>query len=237
MRRPKPDDDIDTFGGVGVASSFGNRVSRLLEQAWPAARYSRCYRREHWAKRAKGELSAAGVLRGRVRHSNFDARIGRVRMTVVRTTHWTVRLIPAVVLALTALPFIVAGVVLPFGAAANNGAGSGQITAGFVVAGLALVLGGIALMWLARAVWRAKLWPTHVALVFCVSVIAFLGSQVARAFTPLGASANPNTGRLEPIYDNGAQLVLLAIVPYVIAVACLVMAEVRYRPRAHSDRS
>lgn len=78
-----------------------------------------------------------------------------VTMSKERRTHWIVRGIPAVVLVLTAVLLIVAGVVFPFGAAANSGPGSGQISPGFVALGACLVFGGAALFWLARAVWRS----------------------------------------------------------------------------------
>ncbi len=146
-----------------------------------------------------------------------------------RMMRWIVRGIPAVVLLLTAVFLALAGVVIPFGAAANNGPDSGRIAPGMVAFGAALVLGGAVLVWLAWSMWRARPWPTHIALVFSIAVIAYLAWVAPGAYTPFGSSLDPSTGRLEPDYDTGAQLIVLAIIPYAIALACLAVAELRQR--------
>ena len=146
-----------------------------------------------------------------------------------RMMRWLVRGIPVVMFLLTAVFLGVAGVILPIGSAANSGPGSGQIPPGHLAFGAALVLGGAALVWLAWGVWRARTWPTHLALVFSVAMIVYLAWVAPGAYTPFGSSLNPSTGRLEPNYDTGAQLIVLAIIPYAIVLACLVIAELRQR--------
>ncbi len=93
----------------------------------------------------------------------------------------------------------------------------------------AAFFGGAALVWVARGVWRERPWPTHTALAFSVALIAYLAWVAPGAFTSHNSVLNPNTGRLEPRYDTGAELIVLAIIPYTIVLACLVVAELRQR--------
>jgi hypothetical protein len=146
-------------------------------------------------------------------------------------THWFVRVIPAATLMVTALLFAVVGVLLPFGDAANNGPGSGQIRPGMVAFGAALVVGGAALAWLAWGVWRAGKWPMHIALVVSVSVLACLVWVATQPATLMGSIFDPTTGQLVRQYDTGGQRIAIAIVPYSAAVVCLIAAELRLRTR------
>lgn len=144
---------------------------------------------------------------------------------------WAVRGTPAVVFLLTAAFFVCAGVVFmlyPLLDRFGNGSGPGL---GMVAIGAALIVCGPVLVWLARGVWRARPWPTHIALVFSVAVIAYLACVAPGAYTPLSSSRNPGTGRLEPNYNTGAELLVLAIIPYAVVLACLVVAEIRQQRR------
>ncbi len=125
----------------------------------------------------------------------------------------------------------IVGVLLPFGDAANNGPASGQLRPGMVAFGAALVVGGAALAWLAWGVWRARKWPTHIALVVSAVVIASLVWVATHVGAPLDSIFDPSTGRLVPQYDTGTQRMAFAIVPYSAAVLCLIAAELRLRAR------
>lgn len=148
-----------------------------------------------------------------------------------------IRVIPTAVLVATAPAAVFGGFVLIFlglGFAPTNGPGRQTMPAA-VVLGVVVLLVGPALVWLARGVWRARLWPTHIALVFSVAVIAYLAWVAPGAYTPLGSSRNPTTGRLEPNYNTGAELLVLAIIPYAVVLACLVVAELRQQRRHAQD--
>jgi len=150
-----------------------------------------------------------------------------------RPMRWIVRGIPAVVLVLTAVFFACAGVVFslsPVLVRYGNGGGPGI---GFVAFGAGLIIGAAVLVWLARGLWLGRPWPIHIALVFSAVVIGYLASVAPGAFTSDNSVLNPSTGRLEPQYDTGAELIVLAIVPYVIVFACLIVAELQQRRFAH----
>ena len=144
---------------------------------------------------------------------------------------WLVRAIPAATLMVTALLLAVVGVVLPLGAAANNGPASGQIQPGMVAIGAAIVVGGVALAWLSRGVWRGRQWPMHFAFAFSTLVLAGLVWVALQQPTQMGSVYDPATGQLVPQYDTGGQRITPAIVPYSIAVLCLAAAELRLRAR------
>ena len=144
---------------------------------------------------------------------------------------WIVRGLPAISLLATAAFLAVAGFVLLAyaligGAITGNGAGN---VPGIAAIGAALLLGGAALVWLARGVWRLRRWAIHVALGFSLAVIAYLAWVAPGAFTSHASALNPATGRVELQYDMGAELIVLAMVPYAIVVACLVVLELRQR--------
>jgi len=138
---------------------------------------------------------------------------------------WLIRGFPAAVIMLTAVYLGLVGALLPIGAAATNGPGSGQISIGFVAMGGALILLGMMLLWVAWGVWRARRVRTLAAIVFSAAVVAYLVLVAPGAFTSRGSFLNSRTGDLEPQYDTGAQLLVLAIVPYAVALVCLVIAE------------
>jgi hypothetical protein len=146
-----------------------------------------------------------------------------------RTMRRLVRGVPAVVFLLTAVFFICAGIVLMLNLVLVRYGNGGGRSLGYVAIGAAFIVSGATLVWLARAVWRARPWPTHLALVFSVAAIAYLAWVAPGAYTPFGSSLNPATGRLEPNYNTGAELLVLAIIPYAIVFACLVVAELRQR--------
>ena len=144
---------------------------------------------------------------------------------------WIVRGLPAISLLATAAFLAVAGFVLLAyaligGAITGNGAGN---VPGIAAIGAALLLGGAALVWLARGVWRLRRWAIHVALGFSLAVIAYLAWVAPGAFTSHGSALNPATGQVELQYDTGAELIVLAMIPYAIVVACLVVLELRQR--------
>lgn len=147
------------------------------------------------------------------------------------STRWVIRGIPAVALVLTAVGVAFAGLVFIFigvGLAPTNAPGSETYPLG-VVLGVALVVaGGPALAWLARGVWRARPWATHIALLFSVAAMAFCAWVAIGAFTPTDWALNQTTGRLEPQYS--AVPIALAFIPYAIVFACLVVAELRRHP-------
>ena len=116
---------------------------------------------------------------------------------------------------------------LPPLAAANNGPGSGQISIEMVKFGALLFIGGVAFLWLARGVWRSKLWRTRVAIVFSVAALAHLIAALSRSLTPFGAVRDDVTGRMVPVYDGRSGPVALFIVLYLVAMICLVLAEHR----------
>jgi hypothetical protein len=146
-----------------------------------------------------------------------------------RTMRWIVRGVPTVTFLLTAAFFGCAGIVFTLDPVLVRYGNGGAPGLGYVAIGAALVLVGAALVWLARAVWRARPWPTHAALAYSVAVIAYLAWVAPGAFTSHNSVLNPSTGRLEPRYDTGAELLVLAIIPYAIVLACLVVAELRQR--------
>jgi hypothetical protein len=150
-------------------------------------------------------------------------------MTANGSMRWIVKGLPTAVFLLTAAFFVCAGFVFPLSPVLvrfGNGGGPGI---GVVVFGAALIVGGLALVWLARGLWRAWPWATHVALVFSVAVIAYLASLAPGAFTSNSSVLNPSTGQLEPQYDTGAKLIVLAIIPFTIVVACLIVKELQQR--------
>jgi len=144
---------------------------------------------------------------------------------------WIVRGFPAVSLLATAAFLAVAGFVLLAyaligGAITGNGAGN---VPGIASIGAALVVGGVALVWLARGVWRLRRWAIHLALGFSLALIAYLAWVAPGAFTSADSAVDPSTQRLVAHYDTGAQLIVMAIIPYAIVVACLVVLELRRR--------
>jgi hypothetical protein len=142
--------------------------------------------------------------------------------------------IPAAVFLATALLLIPAGILLPWAAAANNGPNAGQVSPGWLVFGFAMVIGGIALMWVAWGVWRSKIWRTRLALPFSIAALFYLVAALPRSLTPI-AFAFDEAGRAEPLYDGRAGPVVLAIVLYVIALVCLVVAERRQSTAARNQ--
>jgi hypothetical protein len=147
-----------------------------------------------------------------------------------RLIRWIVRGIPAVVLVLTGVFLILVGIVLPFGSTVNNGPDGHGIPPGNLAFGAALILCGVALIWVAWGVWRARLWPTHIALIFSVAVIAYLAWVAPGTLNPHDFRPDPITGHLVPQYDTRAQLFIIAIIPaYAIVFACLIVAELRER--------
>jgi hypothetical protein len=156
-------------------------------------------------------------------------------MTANGSMRWIVKGIPTVVLLLTAAFFVCVGFVFtlsPLLVRFGNGGGPGLA---YVAIGLALILGGAALAWLARGVWRARPWPTHIALVVTLALIAYLAWLAPGAFTAHSAVLNPDTGRLEPQYDTGAELIVLAIIPFTIVVTCLIVNELQQRSVAQQN--
>lgn len=144
---------------------------------------------------------------------------------------WIARGLPIIALLATAAFLALAGIVLLAyaligGAITGNGPGD---VPGIAAIGVAFALGGVGLVWLASGVWRAKHWATHVALGFSVAVIAYLAWVAPGAFTSHGSVLDQSSGRLVPQYDTGAQLIVLAIIPYAVVLACLVVTEVRQR--------
>ncbi len=156
-----------------------------------------------------------------------------------RAEHWILRGIPAVALLVSAPAVIVLGIfvmIWGLGLVATNGFHTGtETSAGTVALGVAMIIVGFALVWLARGVWRGRPWPTHLAVVFSLVAMWFCASFVPRAFSPTDSALNPATGRLEPHYDVGGELIALAITPYALMLACLVVLEIRQQRLAHQN--
>jgi hypothetical protein len=150
-------------------------------------------------------------------------------MSAARMIGWLLRAFPAVMLVLTAVLLAALGALLPIVSASTNGPGSGQIMPGFVAIGAALILVAASLVWVAWGVWRAKPWRTHIALLFSALVIIYLVLVAPGAFTSHTSVLDPSTGNLEPLYDTGAEMIVLAIIPYAVALGCLVTIELRQR--------
>jgi hypothetical protein len=136
-----------------------------------------------------------------------------------RPEQWIVRGIPAAGLLVSAPAVIVLGffeMIWGLGLVATSGLRLGSDTdTGTVALGLALIIVGFALVWLARGVWRGRPWPTHLAVAFTVAAMWFCASFVPR--------------------DVGGELIALAIIPYAIMLACLVVLEIRQQRPAHQN--
>ena len=136
-----------------------------------------------------------------------------------RPEQWIVRGIPAAGLLVSAPAVIILGTFVTiwgFGLVATSGPPPGPQTSATTVAlGLALIIVGFALVWLARGVWRGRPWPTHLAVVFTLAAMWFCASFVPQ--------------------DVGGELIALAIIPYAIMLACLVVLEIRQQRLAHQN--
>lgn len=142
-----------------------------------------------------------------------------------RRMGWLVR-VPAIVLVVTAVAVAFLGVVeIGYGLHfAGPGAGSGAAAFGAALIAVALVA-----VWVGWAVWRSRTWAVHVALLLILAAIAVSAWVARTAFNPIATAMDANTGKLEPVYDSLATNIAFATVPLAIALACLVIAELRQR--------
>jgi hypothetical protein len=138
---------------------------------------------------------------------------------------------PAAMLVLAGVAGIVVGVVLPAVASVNNGFGSGQLSFNFVALGLAIIVASVAVFWVALGVWRAKPMRTLVAMVLSFAMLAFLAWGLGRALnsTGYGSSVDPITGQLTPLPNVWAVAIAGLAAGYSIALACLVIGQLRQR--------
>lgn len=140
-----------------------------------------------------------------------------------RRTRWLVK-VPAIVLLVAAVAVAFLGVTqIPYGLS-DTGSGFGTVAFGAV-----LICGAAGGVWVAWSLWRSKGWAIHAALALMVGMVAVSVWVARTALNPLGTAMNPKTGKLEPVYDSLALDIAFAVVPIVIALACLVVAELRSR--------
>jgi hypothetical protein len=145
------------------------------------------------------------------------------------------RAFPAVVFLVTGVMLIPAGILLPFAAAANNGPAAGQVAPGNVVFGLALVVVGVVLIWVAWGLWRAKRWRTHLGLGLAIFAFAGLVLVWFQNWHPI-AWVYTDAGDRIPVYGTRPEILSLMVIVDAVVVACLVVVKVQDRRLATRSR-
>ena len=147
-----------------------------------------------------------------------------------------IRGLPAILLLVTGPASALGGLMLPAVGRATIG-GNGQVAPGFVEAGAALFIGGITAVWVAWGVWRSKLWRTRIATLLSAAALAYLTGLFERSVTPHLQISKAATLRIESASNGWAGPLAVAIVVYVTALACLLVAEHRLSTAVSRERA
>lgn len=134
-------------------------------------------------------------------------------------THWLLRAIPAAVLLVTGVVVALGGLMLPAALRATNGPCCHELAPETIVLIVAMIGAGPGLIWIARGVWRTRPWRTHIALAGLTVAIGWMAWLWSR----------PRQLNNVSHLDTGGQQLALLIMPYAIALVCLIVAEVQMR--------
>ncbi len=132
------------------------------------------------------------------------------------------RLIPALVLLVVSAAAVLSGIAeLGYGLAfGGSGAGAGAVALGLALVVCSLMVGAIGVGILRDSAAAARAGVIVLSLALTASAVVAI-----RGLAPLGSVVVGGTP--QPIYDTRSLAIALAIVPFGIAILCLVLLEIR----------